>query len=130
VSANLDLVKKGYEDFARGDIGAATEAMPDDFVVEGYIAEGLALSGVHEGKQAVLRALEAMLAPYDEYTFVPDEFVEQGDTIIVLAHTEVRKGDRSLKLPTTAVWRFEDGRPRRQQVLTDTLAVARLLNIV
>ena len=78
----------------------------------------------------MLHALEGMLAPYDEYRFVPDDFVEQGDTIVVLAHTEVRKGDRSLKLPTTAVWRFEDGRPRRQQVLTDTLAVARLLNIV
>ena len=99
-------------------------------MLEGYNAEGLPSSGVHEGKQAVLRALEAIVASYDENRFVPDEFLEQGDTIVVLAHVEVRKGDRSLKLPAVIIWRYENGQPRREQVLTDTLAVARLLGVV
>jgi ketosteroid isomerase-like protein len=126
----MDLVKKSYDDFARGDIANASEAWPDDFTLEGYNAEGLALSGVHEGKQLALRAVEAMVAAYDEYRFVPDQFIEQGDTIVVLCHVDVRKGDQSMKLPAVVVWRFEDGQPRRQQVLTDTLAVARLLDVV
>src|SRR4051794_27572063 len=130
MSGNADLLKKGYDAFARGDMATASEALPDDFVLEGYVSEGLVLSGVHEGKQAVLHALGAMVEGYDEYKFVADEFIEQGDTIVVLNHTELRKGERSLKLPGVAVWRFEDGRPRRQQVFIDKLAIARVRGIV
>jgi ketosteroid isomerase-like protein len=130
VSAKLDRLKKDYEALARGDLTAATEDWPDDFVLEGYNAEGLVLSGVHEGKEAALRALAAVVASYDEWRFVPDEFFEHEETIVVLGHAEARKGDRSLKLPVVAVWRFENGQPRRAQTLTDTLAAARFLDSV
>jgi ketosteroid isomerase-like protein len=129
VSENLERLKQAYDVYARGG-PPVTEEWPDDFVLEGYDAEGLPLSGVHKGKEAVLRALDAVVASYDEFRFAPDEFLEQGDTIVVLAHLDVRKGDRSSKLPAVHVWRFENGQPRRQQVLTDTLAVARLLGVV
>ena len=112
MSEQIDLMKKGYADYARGDVAVATEAWPDDVVLEGYTAEGLALSGVHEGKEAVLGALASMVASYDEYRLILDEFIEQGDTIVVLAHAEVRKGEESLKLPSVAVWRLEGGQPR------------------
>ena len=68
MSATLDRLKKGYDDYARGDVAAATEAWPDDFVLEGPNAEGLALSGVYEGKEAALRALGALAAAYDAIT--------------------------------------------------------------
>jgi ketosteroid isomerase-like protein len=128
VSENLERLKQGYEAFLRGEPSAAND-WPDDIVLEGYKAGGLPLSGIHEGKEAVLRTLEAVVAAYDEFTFVPDEFLEEGDTIVVLGHVEARKGDRSLKLLAVHIWRFENGQPRREQILTDTLAVARLLGV-
>lgn len=129
MSENLERLKQGYEAFSRGE-PSATEGWPDDIVLEGYNAEGLPLSGIHEGKEAVLRAQQAVVAAYDEFTFVPDEFLEQGDTIVVLGHADARKDDRSLRLPAVHIWRFENGQPRREQILTDTLAVARLLGVV
>ena len=130
MSATLDRLKKGYDDYARGDVAAATEAWPDDFVLEGPNAEGLALSGVHEGKEAALRALGALAAAYDEQKLVPDEFIERGDTIVVLAHAELRKGDRSAKFPVVHIWRLSNGQPRHWQILSDTLESARVLGVV
>jgi ketosteroid isomerase-like protein len=129
VSANVDLLRKGYEDYARGDVAAASESWPDDFVMEGPNAAGLPISGVHEGKEAVLQALAATAAAVDEQTLVPDEFIEQGETVVVLLHAEVRKGDQSAKSPAVHIYRFSDGQPRRALLLFDTLQVARLLGI-
>jgi ketosteroid isomerase-like protein len=130
VSTTLDLLRKGYDDSARGDVAAATEAWPDDFVLEGPKAEGLVLSGVHEGKEAALRALAALAATYDKSKTVPDEFIEEGDTIVVLVHVELRKGDRSAKFSAAHIWRFSNGQPRRLQILSDTLQTARVLGVV
>jgi integrase len=76
------------------------------------------------------RRREVGMDAYDEWRFVPDEFLEHEETIVVLGHAEARRGDRSLKLPVVAVWRFENEQPRRAQTLTDTLAAARFLDIV
>jgi uncharacterized protein len=128
MSANLDLLRKGYADFARGDVASAAEAWTDDFVLQGPNAEGLVLSGVQEGKQAALRTLGALAATYDDQSTVPDEFVEAGDTVVMLGHTELRRGDRSVRFPAVHVWRFSNGQPRRLQILFDTLQVARVFN--
>jgi hypothetical protein len=61
---------------------------------------------------------------------VPDECIEQGDTIVVLAHTELRKGDRSATFPVVHIWRFSNGQPRRWQIVSDTLQSARVLDTV
>jgi hypothetical protein len=59
---------------------------------------------------------------------VADEFFENGDTMVVLGHTEVRKGDQSAKLPVVHIWRFRgDDEVCRLQILTDTLQGARRL---
>lgn len=130
MSANVDLLRKGYDDLARGDLLAATEPWPDDFVLEGPTAEGLLLSGVHEGKQAALRAMGAFAATYAARNTVPDEFIEQGDTIVVLAHTVARSGNRSAKFPAVHVWRFSNGQPRRLQIFSDTLQISRVFGFV
>jgi uncharacterized protein len=130
VSANLDLLRKGYDDAARGDFEAATESWPDDLVMEGPNATESPMSGVHEGKEAVARAMGETIAEWDEQKVIPDEFIEQGDTIVVLAHAEARKGDQSTKLPVVHVWRFSNGEPRRWEVLYDTLDAARTLGLV
>ena len=55
-----------------------------------------------------------------------DEFFEDGDTVVVLGHTDVKKGDQSAKLPVVHIWRFRgDDEVCRLQILTDTLHGAR-----
>ena len=129
MSANLDLLEKGYSDFSSGDIGAATEPWPDDFVWEGPNAEELPGSGRQEGKEAALQALEQAVGSWDAFKLTIDEYVGDGDTIVALGHTEASKGDNSIKGPVVHIWRFSDGTPKRLLILTDTLQAARALGV-
>jgi hypothetical protein len=126
---NLEVLKKGYSDFSDGDIGAATEPWPDDFVWEGPNSEELPGSGTHEGKDAALQALESAVGSWDAFRLEIDEFVGEGDTIVALGHTEASKGDNTVKQPVVHVWRFEDGAPKRIQVLSDTFQTAQALGL-
>ena len=130
MSANLDLLTKGYEDFIRGDVAAATAPWSDDFTWQGPNSEDVPGSGTHEGKQAALQALQQAVGAWDRFELSADEFVDGGDTIVVLGHTEASKGGRDLKGPFVHVWRFREGAPVRIQLLTDTLQSARTLGIV
>ncbi len=126
---NLEVLRKGYSDFSNGDIPAATEPWPDDFVWEGPNAEALPGSGRHEGKDAARQALESAVGAWDAYRLEIDEIVGEGDTIVALGHNEITKGDNTAKLPVVHVWRFEDGTPKRLQILGDTLETARALGV-
>jgi ketosteroid isomerase-like protein len=62
--------------------------------------------------------------PFESFSSQPDEFLEEGDTVVVLGHTEGRtKSGNELKVPFVHVWRMEDGTIKRGQLLTDTAAV-------
>jgi len=131
MAANLDTLKQGYEAFANGDVQAATENWADDIVWQGPNAEGLAGSGEHEGKDAALQTLQEAVGAWDEFKLSPDQFFESGDTVVVLAHVNAKKGEESGEMPVVHIWRFnDDAKVTRFQSLTDTLQAARLLGIV
>src|SRR3712207_7229424 len=46
----------------------------------------------------------------------PDEFIEDGDTVVTLGHTEASKGGKDAKLPFVHIWRFEGGKVKRAQI--------------
>ena len=71
--------------------------------------------------------LRGAVGAWDQFALSADEFLEAGDTVVVLGHSDVRKGERSDRLPVVHVWRWEDDEIKRLQVLTDTLQVAQLL---
>ena len=55
MSENTDALKRGYDAFNQGDADAVAELYEDDVRWEGPNTEGFPMSGVHEGKDAVLR---------------------------------------------------------------------------
>ena len=71
--------------------------------------------------------LRDAVGAWDEFALSADEFLEEGDTVVVLGHSDVRKGEHSERLPVVHVWRWEGDEIKRVQVLTDTLQAARLL---
>ena len=92
--------------------------------------EELPGAGEHKREDAALEVLQQTLGAWDEFKLSSDEFLEQGDTVVVLGHTELRKGDQSAQTPVVHVWRYRGDQPCRLQILTDTLQGARLLGIV
>jgi ketosteroid isomerase-like protein len=124
---NTDTLKQGYERFGQGDLEGAMENWHDDIRWEGSGSTRIPGNGVHEGKQAVAGSLQETVGAYDRFTVTPDEFIEDGDTVVALGHTEASKGDKDAKVPFVHIWRFEGGKVKRAQILTDTAVAAELL---
>src|SRR5919197_4367684 len=88
MSQNSDALKRGYDAFNSGDADTLAELYTDDVRWEGPNTSGVPMSGVHEGKDAVIQALSQIPEEFESFHVSPDEMVEQDDTIVVLSHIE------------------------------------------
>lgn len=131
MAGNVETLRSGYEAFSRGDMNAVMEVWTDDIQWEGPNAEQLPGSGTHRGKEAVASMLGEIPQSWDVFQATPDEFVESGDTVVVLGHTEAKaKGSgEEIKVPFVHVWRMSGGKGQRVQALTDTQVVAEALGV-
>ncbi len=128
MSENADVIKRGYEAFNSGDAESLSQVFADDVRWEGPNAEGVPMSGVHDGKDAVLQALGQIGEDFEKFSVNPDEMVEEGDTIVVLSHVEARaRTGNEVKLPGAEVFRLSGGKIRRVQSLADTAELQKAL---
>lgn len=124
------LLKDGYQAFAKGDVQAASENFADDVRWEGANTDRIPGSGTYTGKDEIIQNAWAVIPQaFDEFNVSPDEFIEQGDTVVVLGHTEAKAKStgKDIKVPFVHVWRFEGDKIKRAQLLTDTAVVAEAL---
>jgi uncharacterized protein len=130
MAGKTDALRERYQRFSEGDLENALDLWTDDFVWEGASEGGeLPGSGRHEGKQAAIQVLQETVGAWDKFVLSADEFVEEGDTVVVLGHTDVEKDCRSAKLPVVHIWRFRGDDVCRLQILTDTRESARILGV-
>ena len=126
---HIDEMRKRYDAFNEGDLEGATELWAEDMVWDGGNSTDLPGGGEHKGKDAVLQVMGQAVGAWDEFSLSADEFYEDGDTVVVLGHTDVKKGDQSAQLPVVHVWRWEGDEIKRLQILTDTHHSASLLGV-
>ena len=124
--SNADALKQGYEAFGRGDLDGATANFADDVRWENPEAPQIPNSGTTQGKDAVKQLFMELPNYWDSFAITPDEFIESGDTVVVLSHSEATGKDtgKSVKLPWVHVWRFTNGEVTEVQALTDTALAA------
>ena len=122
-------MRQRYEQFTQGDIEGATQDWADDFVWQGSNSTELPGGGEHRGKGEALQVLQQAVGSWDEFRLSADEFFQDGDSVVVLGHTDVKKGEQSARIPVVHIWRWEGEKIKRLQVLTDTLQAAQLLGI-
>jgi uncharacterized protein len=130
MAGKIDAMRERYDRFNRGDIEGATDLWSDDFVWEGSNSTDLPGGGQHEGKDAALQALQDAVSAWDSFALSADEFLEEGDTVVVLGHNDVSKGDNSARVPVVHIWRWQGENVTRLQLLTDTYQGAQILGIV
>lgn len=128
MGGNADNAKQAYEKFSNGDVQGATENWADDIVWDGG-GQDLPGGGTHQGKDAALEVLGKAVGAWDEFALHIDEFVEDGDTVVSLGHTHVKKDDREAQLPVVHILRFDGGKVKRFQILTDSHEAAKVLGI-
>jgi uncharacterized protein len=128
VSENSDALRRGYDAFNSGDVETVASIFDDDIRWEGPNTEGLQMSGVSDGKDAVLQSLAKIGESFERFRASPDEMIEQGDTIVVLSHLEgTTKSGNDVKLPGVEIWRMSGGKAQRVQSLTDTAEMKQAL---
>jgi ketosteroid isomerase-like protein len=129
MAGRIDLMRQRYDEFNQGDIQGATQEWAEDFVWQGSNSTQLPGGGEHTGKDEALQVLQQAVGAWDEFKLSADEFFEDGDTVVVLGHTDVKKGEKSAQTPVVHIWRWDGDETKRLQVLTDTLQAAQLLGM-
>jgi ketosteroid isomerase-like protein len=124
MSENVDVLKRGYDAFNSGDQETLAGVFAEDVRWEGSTDDRVPGAGDYDGRDDALSALGRAVDPFESFSSQPDEFIEEGDTVVALGHTEARtKSGNDLKVPFVHVWRMEDGTIKRGQLLTDTAAI-------
>lgn len=126
--SNLNTVQGVYDAFAKGDIPGVLEFLSSD--IEWTEAEGFPYGGTYRGPNSVLEGVFMRLgAEWDGFAAVPDEFIDGGDTIVVLGKYSgtYKATGKSFKADFAHVWKFQQGKAIRFVQYTDTLLVHRAL---
>ena len=120
--ANVDLLRAGYEAFARGDVPAVLALFSDD--IEWYEAEGMPYGGLYRGPQAIAEQVFARIVEdVDGFTPTPEEYIASGDTVAVIGrYTGTGKATgKPLDLGVVHVWDIRDGKLARFRQFIDTV---------
>ena len=129
MAGKIDQMRERYDKFSQGDIEGATDLWADDFTWQGSNSTDLPGGGEHQGREQALQVLGQAVGAWDQFDLQADEFLEEGGTVVVLAHNNVKKGDESAELPVVHIWRWEGDQIKRLQILTDTHQAAKMLGI-
>lgn len=127
MSENVDVLKRGYEAFNTGDTKTLAGVFAEDVQWEGSNDDRVPGAGTYNGRDDALGALGQSAQAFDSLASRPDEFIEQGDTVVVLGHTEASVSGTDLKVPFVHVWRMSGGTIQRGQLLTDTSVILQAL---
>ena len=129
MSENLELIRGLYGAFAAGDIAGVLGRMAPDMVWNEAENFPYADGNPYQGHDAILSGVFARLgAEWEGFAAVPDEFLDAGDTIVVLGRYRAtfRATCRALDAQLAHVWRVEGGKAVSFQQYTDTLQAARV----
>jgi ketosteroid isomerase-like protein len=126
---NVALVQAIYGAFATGDVPGVVSRMSPD--IEWNEAENFiyADGNPYLGPEAILTGVFARLGTdWEGFAAIPDEFLDAGDTVIVLGryHDTFKATGRALDAQLAHVWRLEDGKAVAFRQYTDTLQAARV----
>ena len=123
--SNLDVVRRGYEAFGRGDIDGLMAELDEQIQ---WVTPGpaeLATSGRRSGHQQVGEFFNALNETFDIQRFEPREFITHGDRVIVLGSetTGVRATGKVIELDWVHVFTVRNGKVVAFQDFFDTAAV-------
>jgi len=131
--ANVALIQAIYDAFAAGDIAGVVGRMSPDMVWNEAENFPYADGNPYRGPEAILGGVFGRLgAEWDGFAAVPEEFLDAGDTVVVLGRYRgtCKATGRSMDAQLAHVWRVADGKAARFQQYTDTLQAARVMGSV
>ncbi|HYE87249.1 MAG TPA: nuclear transport factor 2 family protein [Vicinamibacterales bacterium] len=125
----LDTVKAAYAAFAKNDPSALFGAMDPAIVWKEAEGSPLADGNPYTGPAAIGGMFGRLLAAVDNFTVVPDTYIDGGDRLAVVGRYagRMKSGGAPLDAQFCHVYQFRDGKIVAFQQFTDTAQWARLM---
>lgn len=127
---NIRVVQDAFAAFLRGDIAAILSACDPSIEVEFFGPPTVPMSGQYKGHAGLQDYLGRVVSTVEFLQFVPQEFICEGTSVVVLGHTQARARatGREGRIPWAVVFTITDGKIGRYRVYEDTGTLAQLLS--
>lgn len=121
---NTRLIQESYAAFGRGDIPAVLDYLTDDIEWYGAGPKELPLAGIWRGRDEVREFFKNLNETQEILTFEPQDFIAEGDTVVVLLRyrTRVKATGRIVETDLVHVFTVRNGKVARLRQFYDTAA--------
>jgi len=116
---NVEVLRRGYEAWNRGDRDAAFESLESEFELQ--LPEGGMNVGIYKGREGVTKLFENYLEVFDSFQMKPEKFFEVDDRIVVFVRTPARgKGSGvEVEFRPAHVWTMRAGKAARLEIFPE-----------
>ena len=127
---NAALVQQGYSLFSKGDIPGLLKLLSPDAIWELSELDNVPFTGKHKGVEGVGRFFSALAGSLDFLKYEPQEFIAQGNKVIVLGESRYRARGQTEEFDTewVDVLTVENGKIASYRRYGDTAQMERALN--
>jgi ketosteroid isomerase-like protein len=117
--SNVDALRPVYEEWGRGNWTPRFEVYASD-MEWGWSEEFPGLAGVHRDPALRSSRLREWLSPWEDWRCQAEEFVTNGEFVVVLARYIGRGKESGVTVDTEGahLWRMRDGRAIRLEVFS------------
>ena len=124
-STHIQTLQDAYAAFARQDISGVMAAFGEDIAWES--PESIPFGGSYHGHDGVGRFFSQLPEHWDELRVEPEEFIDGGETIVVLVHLTGKGAGGSMDSKSVHLWRMRDGKAAAFREYPDTALVLQAL---
>jgi ketosteroid isomerase-like protein len=119
--SNAELVRRGYESFAAGDVQAALELIDPNVVVAVFTGRPGANRETYHGHEGFFENLGEMTDVFDDFRFEPLEIEEYGDRLLVTVRVTGRGKASGVGIDSRLfhVWTVRDGKAVRFEIYNE-----------
>jgi uncharacterized protein len=120
VSDNVEMVKRGYEAFNRGDIEGSLTVLHPEIVWHTYIVPGPG-GGTYHGHDGVRELWADARRIFGEFKNVPEELFDGGDQVVAFVRVEGvgKESGVAVQARIAHLHTFRDGKVCRVQSFAD-----------
>ena len=123
-STNVDVVKRFYGAFGRGDIPAALDLLDDEVEWTFQAPSVIPFAGTRRGREGVAEFFSLVGETLEFQQFEPREYVGQGDNVVVLGYERnlIKPTGRTFEQEWAHVYTLRDGKIAKHRGFEDTAA--------
>lgn len=121
---DVDTIRGAYEAFGRQDIDGLMAAFDDG--IEWDVPDSVPWGGQYRGKEEVGRFFGGLGEYIDELNVEPREYIDAGDTVVVLGRHHGNIGGEPFETRFAMVWTMDGGKAVKFKEYSDMTPLARL----